>query len=46
MIDEQQVMQALQTVEDPELNISIVDLGLVYAVRFEDREGENTLKSI
>ena len=38
MIDEQQVMQALQTVEDPELNISIVDLGLVYAVRFEDRE--------
>ena len=39
MIDEQQVMQALQTVEDPELNISIVDLGLVYAVRFEDREG-------
>ena len=38
MIDEQQVMQALQTVEDPELNISIVDLGLVYAVRFQDRE--------
>ena len=38
MIDEEQVMQALQTVEDPELNISIVDLGLVYAVRFEDRE--------
>ena len=38
MVNEEQVMQALQTVEDPELEISIVDLGLIYAVRFEDRE--------
>ena len=38
MVDETQVMQSLQAVEDPELDISIVDLGLVYAVRFEDRE--------
>ena len=29
MVDETQVMQSLQAVEDPELDISIVDLGLV-----------------
>jgi metal-sulfur cluster biosynthetic enzyme len=28
MVDETQVMQSLQAVEDPELDISIVDLGL------------------
>ena len=38
MVEEAQVMEALQTVEDPELDISIVELGLVYAVRFEDRD--------
>ena len=38
MVDETQVLQSLQAVEDPELDISIVDLGLVYAVRFETRD--------
>ena len=38
MVKEEEVMLALQAVEDPELGISIVDLGLVYAVRFEDRD--------
>ena len=38
MVDETQVIQSLQAVEDPELDISIVDLGLVYAVRFETRD--------
>ena len=38
MVKEEEVMLALQAVEDPELDISIVDLGLVYAVRFEDRD--------
>ena len=37
MVEEAQVMEALQTVEDPELDISIVELGF-YAVRFEDRD--------
>ena len=38
MVKEEEVMLALQAVEDTELDISIVDLGLVYAVRFEDRD--------
>ena len=38
MVEEPHVMESLQSVEDPELDISIVDLGLVYAVRFENRD--------
>ena len=38
MVEEAHVMESLQTVEDPELDISIVDLGLVYGVRFEHRD--------
>ena len=38
MVEESNVLDALQTVEDPELDISIVELGLVYGVRFEQRD--------
>ena len=38
MVEEAEIRDALQMVEDPELGISIQELGLVYAVRFEDKE--------
>ncbi|MGB0489826.1 MAG: metal-sulfur cluster assembly factor, partial [Candidatus Poseidoniaceae archaeon] len=38
MVSESEVLEALQTVEDPELEISIVELGLVYAVRIETKD--------
>ena len=36
MVTEEQIMERLATVEDPELRESIVDLGLVYGVAEED----------
>ena len=36
MPTEEQIMERLQTVEDPELRESIVDLGLIYGVEDED----------
>ena len=35
MVEKQDVMTKLDEVEDPELELSIVELGLVYDVRFE-----------
>ena len=33
MIEQEQVTEALRTVKDPELNVNIVDLGLVYTIQ-------------
>ena len=39
MVEKQDVMTQLDEVEDPELELSIVELGLVYDVRFEEKDG-------
>ena len=38
MTTKEAVMVQLDEVEDPELDLSIVELGLVYDVRFEEKE--------
>lgn len=39
MIDERQIRDALATIPDPEMPISIVDLGMVHAVRLDPAAG-------
>jgi metal-sulfur cluster biosynthetic enzyme len=40
MADQDAILTALRTVKDPELNINVVDLGLVYAIQTRDDEVE------
>lgn len=40
MLDKTQIWQALGEVMDPELPISILDMGLIYDVRTQQREVE------
>ncbi len=35
MVEEAEIMQSLRDVEDPEMKMSITELGLIYAVRVE-----------
>ena len=37
---EDNIREALKKVIDPELGVSIVDLGLIYDIRYEDGEAE------
>jgi metal-sulfur cluster biosynthetic enzyme len=36
MIDQDTLLTALRTVKDPELNVNVVDLGLVYTIQAHD----------
>ena len=36
MIDQDTLISALRTVKDPELNVNVVDLGLVYSIQARD----------
>jgi metal-sulfur cluster biosynthetic enzyme len=36
MADQETILKALRTVKDPELNVNVVDLGLVYTVQTHD----------
>ncbi|HSX40902.1 MAG TPA: metal-sulfur cluster assembly factor [Candidatus Saccharimonadales bacterium] len=39
MITKEQILEALKAVIDPELNINIVDLGLIYDVAIDEKKG-------
>lgn len=38
MPDRETILAALKTVKDPELNVNVVDLGLVYTIQTRDEE--------
>jgi metal-sulfur cluster biosynthetic enzyme len=38
MADQDAILNALRTVKDPELNINVIDLGLVYTIQSRDDE--------
>ena len=40
MIDQETLVAALRTVKDPELNVNVVDLGLVYSIQTHDDQVE------
>src|SRR6478672_3029019 len=40
---EEEMMQRLQTIEDPELRMSIVDLGLIYGVVLDEGKATVTM---
>ena len=45
-LTEDRVMDALQAVIDPELNINIVDLGLIYSVNINDENEVHVLMTL
>jgi metal-sulfur cluster biosynthetic enzyme len=40
MIDQETLLSALRTVKDPELNVNVIDLGLVYSIQTHDDQVE------
>ena len=43
MPTQEEVREALKEVEDPELNMGIVDLGLVYGIEIDGPQNENVI---
>ncbi|MEO5878276.1 MAG: metal-sulfur cluster assembly factor [Streptosporangiaceae bacterium] len=41
--EEEQILEALRDVVDPELGINVVDLGLIYGVTLSEDEGKRTI---
>ena len=39
MIDQDTLLAALRTVKDPELNVNVIDLGLIYSIQSPRRPG-------
>jgi metal-sulfur cluster biosynthetic enzyme len=40
MIEQEILLSALRTVKDPELNVNVIDLGLVYSIHTHDDQVE------
>lgn len=40
MVDQDQIREAMKQVDDPELGINVVDLGLLYEVRIDEATGK------
>ena len=38
MVNESEIMESLREVEDPEMKISVTELGLIYAIRIEESD--------
>ena len=46
MVDKKTLMNCLQNVPDPELGISVVDLGLIYDVKVDKKGGAQVLMTL
>jgi metal-sulfur cluster biosynthetic enzyme len=40
MVDQDQIREAMKQVDDPEIGINVVDLGLLYEVRVDEASGK------
>jgi len=45
-LTEEQILEAMKRVVDPELKVNVVDLGLIYGVGVEEVEGKTNLRIV
>ena len=43
---ESDVRESLRSVEDPEMKISVIELGLIYEIRSEDKDGGTHIEAV